>query len=53
MGEKITFQGELNQALRMLEEADKHYKMIYDDSQLRMPLEDVDDVQNNLTKAHT
>ena len=52
MGDKINCMGSLVQAVRILEEAKKDIENLYDNSQVRLPVEDVLFITDRLKEIH-
>ena len=52
MSEKIQTLGNLTQAARILEEAKKNFDMLYENSQVRLPIEDVEFVNDRIKEIH-
>ena len=49
---KLNFMGSLNRVVTMLQEAKKDFDMLYEDSQVRLPIEDVEFINERIKEIH-
>ena len=49
---KLNFMGSLSRVVTMLQEAKKDFDMLYEDSQVRLPIEDVSFIDDRIREIH-